>query len=116
MDSTEIYHHPNCSKSNKVLELLRENNIEPNIIYYLEDPPSPELLKDLLKQLGLTAREILRKKEEPYSVLNLENPAMEEESILKAMSENPILIERPIVTKGPKAILGRPPEIVLQLI
>ena len=116
MGSMEIYHNPNCSKSNKALELLRENNVEPTVIYYLEEPPSPALLRELLKKLGLTAREILRKKEEAYSVHDLEDSDIDEESILEIMSCNPILIERPIVVADSKAILGRPPENVLELI
>ncbi|MFL2526937.1 MAG: arsenate reductase (glutaredoxin) [Candidatus Azotimanducaceae bacterium] len=112
----EIYHNPNCSKSNRALELLRENNVEPTVIYYLEEPPSPALLRGLLKKLGLTAREILRKKEEAYSLHNLEDSDIDEESILEIMSRNPILIERPIVVADSKAILGRPPENVLELI
>ena len=116
MGSMEIYHNPTCSKSNKALELLRENNIEPTIIYYLKKPPSPALLCELLKKLGLTAREILRKKEKAYSLNNLEDSDMDEESILEIMSRNPILIERPIVVADSKAILGRPPENVLELI
>ena len=116
MGSMEIYHNPNCSKSNKALELLRENSIEPNIIYYLEKPPSPALLGELLKKLGLTARDILRKKEDAYSLHNLEKSDLDEESILEIMSSNPILIERPIVVKDSKAVLGRPPENVLELI
>tara|TARA_B100000405_G_scaffold113516_1_gene79133 strand:+ start:105 stop:551 length:447 start_codon:yes stop_codon:yes gene_type:complete len=87
-----------------------------NIIYYLEEPPSPALLGELLKKLGLTARDILRKKEDAYSLHNLEKSGLDEESILEIMSSNPILIERPIVVKDSKAVLGRPPENVLELI
>ena len=116
MGSMEIYHNPNCSKSNKALELLRENNVKPTVIYYLEEPPSPALLGELLKKLGLAARDILRKKEDAYFFHNLENCDLDEESILEIMSSDPILIERPIVVKDSKAVLGRPPENVLDLI
>ena len=108
MGSMEIYHNPNCSKSNKTLELLRENCIEPTIIYYLEDPPSPALLGELLKKLGLTARDILRKKEDAYLLHNLEKFDLDEESILKIMSSNPTLIERPIVVKIQKLCWADP--------
>ena len=116
MSAITIYHNPHCSKSRITLDLIKEQNIEPTIIEYLINPPTPETLKKLLKKLGLTAREIMREKEKPYSDNNLSNPAISEDDLLKIMSLNPILIERPIVVKGARAVLGRPPENILELL
>ena len=116
MSAITIYHNPHCSKSRTTLDLLKEQNIEPTIIEYLINPPTPETLKELLKKLGLTAREIMREKEKPYSDNNLSDPAISEDDLLKIMSLNPILIERPIVVKGTRAVLGRPPENILELL
>ena len=116
MSAITIYHNPHCSKSRTTLDLLKEQNIEPTIIEYLINPPTPETLKELLKKLGLTAREIMREKEKPYSDNNLSDPAISEDDLLKIMSLNPILIERPIVVKGARAVLGRPPENIMELL
>ena len=116
MNAITIYHNPNCSKSRTTLDLIRKQNIEPTVIEYLINPPTPETLKELLKKLGLTARGIMREKENPYSDLNLSDPAIGEEDLLKIMSLHPILIERPIVVKGARAVLGRPPENIMELL
>ena len=114
--SVTIYHNPRCSKSRKALELLRAEGIEPDIIEYLKTPPSAGKLKDILKRLGLEPRDLMRKKEAPYKALGLDDDAQKRDALVKAMVENPILIERPIVLKGEKAALGRPPEAVLEIL
>ena len=111
-----IYHNPNCSKSRETLNLVRALGIEPEIIEYLVNPPSFESLKELIKKLGLATREVLRKKEDPYQQNNLDDPALTDDELLKIMTKHPILIERPIVVRGEKAIIGRPPKKVMELL
>lgn len=111
-----IYHNPRCSKSRQTLALLEEKGVEPEIVLYLESPPSKSALKDLVKKLGLkSARDLMRIKEAPYTELKLEGVTAET-ALIDAMAENPILIERPIVVNGAKAAIGRPPEAVLAIL
>jgi len=114
--SVTIYHNPRCSKSRQTLKLLRDNGVEPRIVEYLKEPPDAALLKKLLQQLGLTPRDLLRRGEAAYKELKLADPAKSEDELIAAIVENPILLERPIVVKGGKAVLGRPPENVLKLL
>jgi arsenate reductase len=114
--SLTIYHNPRCSKSRQTLKLLRDNGVEPRIVEYLKDPPDPALLKRLLRQLGLSARDLLRRGEAPYKELGLADPGKAEDELIAAIVENPILLERPIVVKGDKAVIGRPPENVSKLL
>ena len=111
-----IYHNPRCSKSRQTLELLQENNISPEIILYLENTPSKSDLKNILGKLGISARDLLRKGEEEYKQHELQNESLTEDQIIEAMISSPKLIERPIVVEGERAVLGRPPENVLNLI
>ncbi|MBR9908884.1 MAG: arsenate reductase (glutaredoxin) [Gammaproteobacteria bacterium] len=111
-----IYHNPRCSKSRQTLNLLQENGIEPNIVLYLETPPDTKTLQDLLAKLGISARQLLRKGEQAYKDNELGNAELSEAQLIAAMVANPKLIERPIVVKGNKAVLGRPPENVLELV
>jgi arsenate reductase len=114
--SVKIYHNQRCSKSRKTLELLRENNVEPEIIEYLKHPPDVQTLKSLLKKLGLNARQLMRSNEQAYRDAGLDNPDLGEAALIEAMHEHPILIERPIVVNGNQAAVGRPPENVLKII
>ena len=114
--SVTIYHNPRCSKSRQTLALLEDKNIKPTIIEYLKNPPSVAELDTILKALGREPRDLMRKKEEPYIALNLNDPALSRGDLLKAMVNYPVLIERPIVVKGKKAALGRPPEDVLKIL
>lgn len=108
-----IYHNPRCSKSRETLKLLEDEGITPEVILYLDTPPSAETLQGLLKKLGFSsARELIRKGEEIYKTLNLADKSLREDQLLQAMVENPKLIERPIVIANGKARLGRPPEQV----
>ena len=116
MADITIYHHPRCSKSRQTLELLQENTISPEIILYLETPPSKSEIKSLLNKLGITARELLRSSEDAYKEGNLADTSLTEEQLIDVMLANPKLIERPIVVAGENAVIGRPPENVLALI
>lgn len=115
-DELVIYHNPRCSKSRATLKLLQERGVEPQIIEYLKTPPSTARLKELLAMLGMAPRDLMRKKEQPYKDLGLADAAKDDDTLVSAMVENPILIERPIVVKGGQARLGRPPEQVLELL
>lgn len=114
---TTLYHNPRCGKSRDTLALLKEKGIEPQIIPYLETPPSADQIKTLLKQLGLTdARALMRKGEAEYKELNLADASLSQDALIEAMVQHPKLIERPIVVKDGKAALGRPPENVLAIL
>lgn len=115
MSQVTIYHNPRCSKSRQTLELLKQNDIEPEIVEYLKTPPNAAELKDILKKLGLSAAELMRKKEDVYKELGLAGINNEDE-LITAMVNNPKLIERPIVVQGNKAAIGRPPEAVLDIL
>ncbi len=113
--SVVIYHNPRCSKSRQTLALLEEQNIQPEIIKYLDTPPSIEELKTLKDQLDLSeVRDMMRTKEDIYKELELQS--VDDETLFKAMAENPKLIERPIVVANGKAKHGRPPEQVLEIL
>ena len=114
--SVTIYHNPRCSKSRQTLQLLKDRGVAPRIVEYLKDPPDAAALRVLLKQLGLSARDVLRRAEAPYKELGLADPNMSEDELIAAIVANPILLERPIVVKGESAVLGRPPENVLKLL
>ena len=114
--SITIYHNPRCTKSRQTLALLEEKGVKPTVIEYLKTPPSARALDTILKQLGLEPRSAMRKKEEPYKALGLDDAKLSRKDLIKAMVENPILIERPIVVANGKARIGRPPESVLEII
>ncbi|GAA0786531.1 arsenate reductase (glutaredoxin) [Marinobacterium sediminicola] len=114
--SITIYHNPRCSKSRETLKLLQERGIEPEIREYLKDVPSTEELKSVLSALGITARELLRSKEAEYKEAGLDDQSLSDEAVIKAMTEYPKLIERPIVINGDQARIGRPPESVLEIL
>ena len=111
-----IYHNPRCSKSRQTLQLLRDRGIEPEIVDYLKTPPDAATLAGLLRKLRLEPRQLVRKKEPPYKDGGLDNPSLDAAALIAAMVANPVLIERPIVVKGAKAALGRPPEAVLEIL
>ena len=111
-----LYHNPRCSKSREALTLLQARGIEPNIVLYLETPPTAKALKNLLALLQIPARQLLRKTEDAYKELNLADVSLSETALINAMVTHPKLIERPIAVKGEKAIVGRPPEHVLHIL
>ena len=109
-----IYHNPRCSKSRGTLALLRERGIEPLVIEYLTSPPNSEELKQILNLLGISPRELLRRKEAKEAGLN--ELDLSDQELIAGMADNPVVIERPIVVKDGKAALGRPPEKVLGIL
>lgn len=110
----QIYHNPRCSKSRQTLQLIQDAGIEPEIIEYLKNPLSQTQIKDLVSKLGISAMELVRKKEKVIKEEDIE--INNDKDAIKAMANYPVLIERPIVVKGKKAVLGRPPENVNELI
>jgi arsenate reductase len=113
--SVLIYHNPRCSKSRQTLELLREQGIEPEVIDYLKDAPSAKRVKELIELVGIEPHALLRTKEAAYAELGLSKRSSLDE-IAKAIAAHPILLERPIVVKGKRAAIGRPPENVLAIL
>jgi len=111
-----IYHNPECSKSRAALALLEENDVSPEIIYYLETPPSIEELKSLLGKLGLPLQDIIRRSGDDFDGLGLGDETLSEEIVLDLLQKHPHLLQRPIVVKGDRAIIARPPEDVLGMI
>lgn len=116
MSTVTIYHNPRCSKSRQTLELLTDRNIEPEVVLYLETPPSTDELTELLAKLNMPARKLLRKGEDAYKENNLNDTSLSEAELIQAMHDFPKLIERPIVVANDKAALGRPPEQVLEIL
>jgi arsenate reductase len=110
----KIYHNPRCSKSRQTLAIIEELNYDVEIIEYLKQGPSIDEIRDVVKKLGMKPEKIIRKGEKIFKE-NYKGREMSDEDWIKAMAENPILIERPIVIKGDKAVLGRPPENVKEL-
>lgn len=115
MSEFTIYHNPRCSKSRNTLALLEEKGVTPKIVLYLDAPPDRKQIKRLLSLLGMSAAELVRRGEQDYKACGLDSNSSGDE-IVDAMAAHPKLIERPIVVKGKKAVLGRPPENVLELI
>lgn len=116
MTDIQILHNPRCSKSRQTLALLEEKGIKPEIIKYLDTPPTAAELKAILSKLGISARELLRKGEDDYKNLNLKDPDLSEDALIEAMVSHPKLIERPIVIRDNQAKIGRPPESVLDIL
>ena len=108
-----LYHNPRCSKSRQALALLEDRGIRPEIVEYLKTPPSAAALKTLLGQLGLQAADILRRKEGAEAGLS---PDMPEAALIAGIAANPAALERPIFVKDGRAVVGRPPEKVLELL
>jgi arsenate reductase len=119
MDATpanQLYHNPHCSKSRGALELLRARGIEPEIVAYVEQAPSVDDLRRVLRMLGTGPRGILRTGEPEYAELGLADPTLDDDALLAALHAHPRLIERPIFVHGGRAVIGRPPERVLELL
>ena len=116
MSDVTILHNPGCGTSRNTLALLRHAGIEPVVVEYLKTPPSKERLRQLLGEMGMTARELLRQKETPYAELKLDDPKWTDEELLDAMLAHPILINRPIVATPLGTKLCRPSEEVLELL
>jgi arsenate reductase len=116
MPDYTMYHNPRCSKSRQTLALLEEKGIQPELRLYLESPPSAAELVEVLGKLSLSPRQLLRKGEAAYAEAGLDDQAVPDAEVIAAIVAQPILMERPIVVKGGRAVLGRPPENVLELI
>ncbi len=114
--TVKIFHNPRCSKSRQTLQLLRDNGVEPEIVEYLNQPPSATELKGILDLLGMEPRALMRRGEAAYKENGLGDAAVTDEQLVAAMTEHPILIERPIVLANGKAAIGRPPESVLDIL
>lgn len=111
----KIYHNPRCRKSREALELLTKNGAKPEIIEYLNTPPTEQELREIVAYLGVSPEEIVRKGEPEYKD-NFKGKNLSEDEWIKAMIKYPKLIERPIVVKNKRAVVGRPPENVLNLL
>lgn len=114
MSNVKIYHNPRCSKSRQTLDLIRGNGIEPEVIEYLNTPLTQADIKEVLGFLNLEAKDIVRTKEEVFKALDLD--LSNESQVISAISKNPKIMERPIVVNGDKAVIGRPPENVLEIL
>jgi len=115
MSQITIWHNPRCSKSREALSILEENGSNKVVVKYLETTPTKEQISDILKMLDISARELMRTKEDIYKELNLKD-VKDEEKLIEAMEANPKLIERPILIKNAKAIIGRPTSIIAKFI
>ena len=115
-DTIKIYHNPRCSKSRQTLEILQSRQQNPNIVEYLKTPPSSEELEQILQMLGIEPRQLMRTKEEEYKALGLDNNNLSRQQLIQAMVNHPKLIERPIVIHNNKAVIGRPPEKILEIL
>jgi arsenate reductase len=115
VDKLTIYHNPGCSKSRETLQLLQQNNKIPEIIEYLQTPPSREELIQVIKMLGITPRDLLRTTEQAYIDAKLDD-SVTNDLIIDAICKFPVLLQRPIVISGKRAIIGRPPSRVLEII
>lgn len=116
MNSVIIYHNPKCSKSRQTLELLKEKGIDAEIVLYLESPPDKSQLQELIKMLGINARDLIRTSEQEYKDLNLAETHLDDAYLINAMIKAPKLMQRPIVVCNGKAAIGRPPEQVLEIL
>lgn len=114
--TVRIYHNPRCSKSRQALQLLQGRADEPEVVKYLETPPDAATLDRLLRMLGLEPRELMRKGEAAYEASGADDPKLSRAELIALMVANPILIERPIVVAGGRAVVGRPPERVLEIL
>lgn len=116
MTETTIYHNPRCTKSRQTLELLHEKGIEPVVVEYLKTPPATFELDSILTKLGKEPRDIIRKNEAEYAESGAGRGELSRDELIHIMAEYPKLIERPIVVRGEKAAIGRPPENVLDIL
>jgi len=115
MSTTTIWHNPKCSKSREGLAILQESKSDFEIVKYLDSPITAGQIQELLKLLGISARELMRTKEEIYKELNLKNET-DENRLIEAMVQHPRLIERPIIIRGNRAIIGRPSSLIVEFL
>ena len=115
MKNVKIWHNPRCSKSRNAVALLEEQGVDAEVVKYLERPPSKDEITEVLKMLGISARELMRTKEDIYKELGLKDVS-DEDALIDAMVAHPKLIERPIVIKDGKAAIGRPIENIVEIL
>jgi len=111
-----IFHNPNCGTSRNVLAIMEASGESPNVIEYLKTPPTREYLVELISAMGITPRELLRRKGTPYDKLGLDNPDLTDDELIDSMIKDPILINRPIVVTEKGTALCRPSEEVFKLL
>jgi arsenate reductase len=111
-----IWHNPRCATSRRVLQMIRNKGIEPHVVEYLKTPPSAKEIKAVLAKLKIGARDLLRRKEPAYRAEGLDDEKISEAAIIRVMTEHPVLIERPVVLAGRRAVLARPPERLFEVI
>lgn len=111
-----IWHNPRCSKSRQTLDLLKSKGVEPRIREYLKEPPSKAEVEKLLDQVGGDAKELIRDGEAEFKTLKLKKADLSRADIVKAIVAHPVLLQRPVVVKGARAAIGRPPEAVLAVL
>ncbi len=111
-----LVHNPGCSKSRAALAILNEKGLQPEIIDYIDSPPSPGDIAHWLDLLGMQARDLMRQDEDEYRELGLDNPALDNDQLIDAMCRHPRLIQRPIVISADRALIARPPERVLDML
>ena len=116
MNKVLIFHNPRWGKSRESVQILNDLNVEYEIVDYLNNPPSADELQSLADKMGMNARDFIRTKEAVFKELNLQLHLDDENFMFQKMSENPKLIERPIIVKGERAVLGRPPNMVEKLL
>jgi arsenate reductase len=114
--SVVIWHNPKCTTSGRVLEMIRATGIEPRVVEYVKTPPTAAEIKAALKEMGLSPRELLRRRGTPYEELGLDDPGKTDAELIAAMAEHPILIERPVVRTGRGTRLCRPAERVKEIL
>ena len=114
-DKPVIYHNQRCSKSRETLQLLEDRECDPEIIEYLDEPPTAEELTRIIAMLGVSARDLLRTTEQVYKDADLDDDSLSDEEISEAICEDPALLQRPIVIHGNRAVIGRPPSKVLEI-
>lgn len=114
--SITIYHNPDCGTSRNTLAMIRQSGVEPEVILYLQTPPSREKIRELVAAAGLTLPKALRQKDTPFAALGLDNPALDDEVVLDAIEAHPILLNRPFVVTPKGVRLCRPSEIVLDIL
>jgi len=115
MEKITIWHNPKCSKSREAMKILEENEVEKEVVEYLKTIPTEDEIKNILKLLSLDARKLMRTKENVYKELNLADEN-DEIKLIEAMAKNPILIERPVIIRKNKAIIGRPTSCIVDFI
>ena len=111
-----IYHNPRCSKSRETLQILQDNNLAPAVVEYLKQPPSRQELAAIIDKLGVPARELVRTTEAAYKEAQLDADSLSDDEIIDAICKHPSLLQRPIVVAGNRAVIGRPPVKVLEII